>query len=218
MTFNGGRRNRGLVALLLFVAGMVWPVGATALTWWALRRARIDVVGVHLAIGATIFALLAALAMGGDPMRHQAPAERLVRVSMFLASAAGVFLLSSQIGGIPLHACASSFAAGTFVAALSEEVVFRSILPRWLRSNLRATVVSGRIAWFGASVASQISFAAAHYVARDAHLTPQTATEFARLVAIGLSLQATAKLFGLSAAVGGHAALNLSLSQPGPAG
>lgn len=93
--------------------------------------------------------------------------------------------------------------AGVFLPALSEELVFRLILPALLLRSLRRAHVTLAVALVLSCVIAQVAFALSHSV-----MMPVGAREFGRLVAAGLLFAELVRSAGLWAATGLHTVLN----------
>jgi membrane protease YdiL (CAAX protease family) len=192
------------------IAAFVWPLACVRGTWFVLHRVAFATAASHLAAGAAILVLIS------FPTLMKRPVDRLRSHSTWSGAGAIVaasliaFLILAEGAGAPWAILVAPFALATFGAALAEEAVFRRYLPDRLSDSLRCAGARPTVIAIAIVVIPQLSFALAH--AENSAFTGANTREFARLFIAGVLYQGVTRVGGLSAAVGVHGALNLTIA------
>ena len=197
-----------------FLLGLAWPVAASSGIWSILAGVRLSDPAYHLFAGATGLWLCSTAVFSPRGLWMRVGAERwreaLATILAAAIGAAGLAMAAS-------HSASSLgplLGAATFVAAASEEVVFRVQLPRWLSRVSRPFSMRPDLNWVLCSVAPQLSFALAHCVGPtwDLAAGPERLTG---LFVLGLVFQAIVDAIGLWAAIAVHCGLNVAIASAG---
>jgi membrane protease YdiL (CAAX protease family) len=194
------------------IVALGWPLLCVRVTWLVLHRVvpATATATAQLTAGAGLMILVSFATLVTRPVdRLRSPATWIDATSVVVPSVVA-FLILAATAGTPRAILLTPFAFATFAAALAEEAVFRQYLPARLASVLRGVKARPSLTAVAIVVIPQLSFAVAH--AENSAFAGASGREFAGLFIGGVLYQGVARVGGLWAAAGVHAALNLTIA------
>jgi membrane protease YdiL (CAAX protease family) len=192
------------------IVALGWPLLCVRVTWLVLHHLAFTTAASHLASGAAIMVLVAFATLTRRPVDRLRSPSTWSGAGVVVAASFAAFLILAEGAGAPWVILTAPFALATFAAALAEEAVFRSYLPDRLTDTLRRAGARPAVIAIAIVLIPQLSFALAH--AENSAFTGANLREFAGLFIAGVLYQGVARVGGLWAAAGVHAALNLTIA------